>query len=60
MAIINTCYDATDVKKIQVRIKHQGDNLLTAILKENVLLTKYENHINLHDLSIALADLYLT
>lgn len=37
--IINTSYEAKDVKKIQTRIKNQNTNLLTALLHESVSLT---------------------
>lgn len=37
--IINQEYTHDDAKTIQVRIKHQGKNLLTAILHDNVPLT---------------------
>lgn len=40
--IINASYRYEDTKTIQVRIKNQGKNLLTALLYENVPLTNNE------------------
>ena len=37
--IIDEGYTSIDAQKIQTRVRHQGDNLLTAILKPNVPLT---------------------
>ena len=37
--IMDTKFTAKDAKRIQVRIKHQGNNLLTALMYQNVPLT---------------------
>lgn len=50
--IIETDYTCPDAKKVQVRIKNQNNNLLTALLHNNVPLTNNEAERNIRKMVV--------